>query len=128
VAALLQALAAENPAAFDNDSDIVGGSVYDEGYALTYELTIVPINQIPKTVKLCKDKASDKVIVKDVKPCEEKPTVKPITTSLVTDPYGNLHYITNNQSEIRNSDDLQSVIKAIFHQKPQISALKPLST
>lgn len=69
------------PATFNSSSTVVSGSVTDEGFVLTYELTITSIDKLTKTVKITKEKSSNRVFVNDIKAVVVK-EVKAITTTV----------------------------------------------
>jgi len=54
--------------------------------------------------------------------------VKPITSSVQTDTYGNVQYVTNSYVEISQSVEIQTVISKVYKTKPQLSTLRPIST
>ena len=52
----------------------------------------------------------------------------PTKTSVTTDIYGNTQFSTNSLTEIKQSTEIQTVIKKVYEAKPQLAVLVPLST
>jgi len=54
--------------------------------------------------------------------------VVPTKTSVTTDIYGNTQFRTNSFTEIKQSAEIQTVIKKVYESKPQLALLVPLTT
>ena len=117
----------ENKEIFPVTPIIQSGTFKETELVEVYELKVKTKEKKTTTVKVIKDKKTQKVIVTDVTPEIRYPPVRPPTVVTQEDNFGNFEVITTNKKVIKESKEIQTVVKNVYKEKPQLIDMPAVS-
>ena len=117
----------ENKEIFSTHPVIQSGTVTKTDLVEIYELNVETKEKKTKTVKVTKDIKTSKIIVNDIRPIVELPEVRPQIIVTQSDNYGNIVKTVTSKKVIKESKEIQKVIKQVYIEKPQLINLPAVS-